>query len=306
MRMRRSLATGGIVAALSAGLLFFQAGAGLCQDNSATGNSGQTSQDEYALLQGLIADSVKWDRARLARESFRPDAMLLETDTSPLEVVLRRTAALLADLKRMARCPDLSAETAALRALQEEADKLEQAAPEARQRELFAQATALRRKIAFRNPLLDFDRIIFLKHNKQARGEIHMVDQYLGFNQAKAGGVYVLEKPFSEAPVVRSVLARSVVRGGRLNGRKLEDAGAFTGLDLDYDGKTVAFAFTEAEYRLPENPSYDEQYCGPEDYQRLKNFNHYYFRPESTFHIFKASADGSDLVQLTDGRWDDY
>lgn len=272
----------------------------------AAARPGVNVWDEYSLLQSLIAESSKWDRSRLVQEALRPESAIFESDKTPLDVVVRRTAALLADLKRMPNAPDLSAESAAFASLLAEATRLGQSAPETQQRELFAKIVAVRRKIAFRNPLLDFDRIIFLKHNKQARGEIHMVDQYLGFNQDKAGGVYVLEKPFGDSPSVRSVLANSVVQSGRLKGSKLEDAGSFVGLDLDYDGKTIAFAFTQAETKLPENASYAEQYCSKEEYARLKKFTHYYFRPESTFHIFKASVDGTNLAQLTDGKWDDY
>jgi len=57
---------------------------------------------------------------------------------------------------------------------------------EQEQRALFNKIAAARRRVAFKNPLLDFDGIVFIKHNKSMRG--HMVDQYLGFNSEKSGG----------------------------------------------------------------------------------------------------------------------
>jgi hypothetical protein len=132
-----------------------------------------------------------------------------------------------------------------------------------------------------------------------------MVDQYLGFNAEKAGGVFVLRRPFSEQPAVESLLANSRVQSGRLQGRRLENQGGFIGLDLDFDGRTILFAFTEAEHAVPTNASWADQYCSPEDIVRHKGSLHHYFRPENTYHIFRANADGSDLRQLTDGMWND-
>ena len=264
--------------------------------------------DEFNELTSQIEASKCWDRDRLQREALRSEAVILETDRSPLDVVWRRTRALLADLQRMTPAADLAGEAAALEAMGAAVLALQQQAPadELRQRELFRSVVALRRRIAFKNPLLDFTRIVFLKHNPQQRGERHMVDQYLGFNQEKAGGVYVLENPFSEQPAVTDLLGSSPVKSGRLTGRTLVNHGSFIGLDLDYDAKTLLFAFTEAEHEIPPDASFADQHITAAELATLKGRDHYYFRPESTFHIFKANADGSQLTQLTDGRWDDY
>ncbi|MBI5385356.1 MAG: hypothetical protein HZA90_11800 [Verrucomicrobia bacterium] len=256
---------------------------------------------EFAELQRQIAASVKWDRARLGREAARPEALILDSDRTPLDVVGRRTQALLDDLRARPSAPDLTAEAAALELLRKQ-----KPSSEAEQRALFEKLVALRRQIAFKNPLLDFDAILFLKHNKQARGYRHMVDQYLGFNAEKAGGVFVLRRPFSDQPAVESLLAKSPVQDGRLKGRVLENQGGFIGLDLDYDGRSILFAFTEAEHAVPANASFDEQYCSRQELKKDKGALHHHFRPESTYHVFRANADGSGLRQLTDGMWNDY
>lgn len=265
--------------------------------------------DEFALLQQQLAASKTWNRARLEREAQNRAALIFATDRNPVDIAWRRTRALWEDLRTLPNGPSLAAEAAALATLKTEVDNLAQnpRSSEAEQRALFEKVTALRRRIAFQNPLLDFDRIVFLKHNKMARGCRHMVDQYLGFNAEKSGGVFVLEQPFGPQPRVRSLLAQSPVQNGRLQGRVLEHQGGFISLDLDFDGQSIVFAFTEGEFKLPPDASFDDQYCRAADLARGdKGSEFYYFRPESTYHIFRADITGANLRQLTDGMWNDF
>lgn len=264
--------------------------------------------DEFSELQRQIASSTNWNRPRLEREARRREALILPADRTPIDVVWRRTCALLANLQAMPIVPDLSAESAASETLAPEVDALRRQpqALDSDARVLFQRITSLRRRIAFKNPLLDFKAIIFLKHNKQVRGYRHMVDQYLGFNAERAGGVYVLRRPFSDQPVVESLLARSPVQNGQLKGHSLENQGGFIGLDLDFDGQSIAFAFTEAEHQVPAGASFADQYCSREELAKDKGALHHHFRAESTYHVFRAAADGTNLRQLTDGMWNDY
>ncbi len=265
----------------------------------------ESANAEFNLIQKQIQARRPGDpaQARVAEEVFRKEALILGTDKTPVDVAQRRTEALLQHISALDGAPDLAKEAVELEGLRGESSAV--LSPD-QQIALFEKITALRRRIAFKNPLLDFDSIIFLKHNKQARGERHMVDQYLGFNQAKGGGVYVLENAFGEGQAVKSLLAESAVQKGRLKGQKLEDSGSFVSLDLDYDGKTILFAFTEAEHTIPENASYENQRWAKDQVRRVRHARHYYFRPKSTYHVFQAGADGSNLRQLTDGMWDDY
>ena len=153
-------------------------------------------------------------------------------------------------------------------------------APEDKRRAIYLEARWLARTIAFRNPLLDFDAILFIKRH-HARGVFHMCDQYYGFNAVPGGGLFVLSDPFGPAPALANVLQDSTVRNGRLKGRALTEGG-FLSPELSYDGKTILFAYSEAK---------------GEDLE---------WTPESCYHIFKVNADGTGLVQLTDGAWDDF
>ena len=225
-------------------------------------------------------------KARLVREAFHRAALIADTDRDPVDVVLRRCQALLNDIREMENAPNLDVDANALAelvALNERAST-----SDADRMTLFADACLLRRRIAFSNPLLDFETILFLKHHR-ARYE-HMVDQYFGFHAIPGGGVYVLENAFGDAPRVRDVLANSTVQAGRLGGRPLLD-GSFISLDLSFDAKTILFAWTEAA--VPVEPT---------DRTPMEDL----WTPQSTYHIFSANVDGSNLVQLTDGSWNDF
>jgi len=143
------------------------------------------------------------------------------------------------------------------------------------------------RRIAFCNPLLDFDKILFIKRHHPG-GVFHMCDQYYGCNAIPGGGLFILADPFGPDPRLTNLLADAVVEKGRLEGRTLEPGG-FLSPELSYDGKTILFAYTQAM-------AY-EKYRGKEAYE---------WGPEVSYHIFKVNSDGTGLVQLTDGAWDDF
>ncbi|MBD3374668.1 hypothetical protein GF406_06500 [candidate division KSB1 bacterium] len=236
----------------------------------------------------------------LKSQAFDPSALILSTDRDPLDVLYRRTAALLQHLQNLQDAPDLDVQREHLKSLQKEMSgiDLEDAAE---RRQVFDRLIRLRRKVALKNPLLDFNRLIFLTHHK-ARYD-HMVDQYFGFHAKPGGGIYVLENPFGDSPRVRSLLDDKV-RSGRLAGQTL-DSGSFISLELDYDANTIYFAWTQAREALE---PFRGDTGGKWFVQDLFDENGItsYWNLESTYHIFKVNADGSNLVQLTDGPWNDF
>ena len=102
---------------------------------------------------------------RVASETFRRESLILETDRDPMDVVMRRTEALLTDIRRMAQAPDLAGAAAALADLRATADQIAVTNAPAR-RELFDKTCRLRRQIAFANPLLNFDSLLFLTRHR--------------------------------------------------------------------------------------------------------------------------------------------
>ena len=280
---------------------------------------------EYGKLVSQIRNRAWFER--IASQSYRGEALIVAADRDPLDVVLRRAEALLADVKRLGPRRDLSADESELRRLRARAagvpaEKVSPAAPpRARKlprpkplsspragadlpeldlldegpakpaaapgstgtgrKDLFLAVCAVRRRIALANPLLGFDRVLFAKRNPV---NDHCANVYYGMWARPGGGVFVLADPFGPAPTVRDVLAGCRVGSGRLKGHELT-AGAFGWPRLSYDGGQIVFAYTQALNSRPLE-----------------------FQTTSSFHLFRVSADldrPRQIVQLTDGRWDD-
>jgi len=225
--------------------------------------------DEYGYLQRDINNRAWFDK--IASQSLAKEALILPSDTTPSGVVLRRTEALAAKIASMKDAPDISRLTAELKALGAEKPS----------RETFDKICKLRRKIAFSNPLLDFDKLLFITRIDPG-GPFHMCDQFYGCNAKPGGGLYVLSDPFGQSPKVTNLLENSVVQSGRLKGSKLT-GGSFLSPELSYDGKTIMFAWTQAKAKKT-----------------------YTWGPKISYHIFKCNSDGSNLQQITDGDADDF
>ncbi len=149
-------------------------------------------------------------------------------------------------------------------------------------RQVYLAAREVKRKIAMCNPRLrEIDQLLFIKRHDSG-GVFHMCDQYYGCNAKPGGGLFVLHGPCTDNPHLVNLLENSVVEQGRLTGEKL-DTGAFLSPEVSFDGQTILFAYSQALAR--------------ETYQ---------WAPEYSHHIFRVTADGSGLIQLTDGATDDF
>ncbi|HEY3325248.1 MAG TPA: NPCBM/NEW2 domain-containing protein [Planctomycetota bacterium] len=211
-------------------------------------------------------------------------------DKDEADAVLRRVGVLIDHLKTLKGCPDLLAHEKALADLKAAAEKTAVTEAEARAK-LLDDASKLRRKVAFTNPLLDFDKILFIKRHFCPDAETtgnHMCDQMFGFNAIRGGGLFVLEKPFSDAAVCRNVLENSVCDTGRFKGQKITSDGGFLAPELSFDGKEILFAWTEIAEKEGDRKRYRE------------------WTEHNTYKVFHVNVDGSNLTQLTDGPWNDF
>jgi hypothetical protein len=215
-------------------------------------------------------------RGEVAAEALDP-ASVVKKRQDPLQALLRRTEALARDLRNRPDAPDLQDALASLADIRHEAKDLQPGTH--RHLMCFFSAHRLRRLIALSNPLLDFDQLIFATHHYSRLN--HMCDQYFGYGAVPGGSIYRLEDIWSDQPRAVDLLAGQEVLSGRMKGRKLQ-GGSFLSLELSYDAEQIAFAWTR----------------GQADGRK--------WTPESTYHIFKADVDGSNLVQLTDGPWNDF
>jgi len=198
--------------------------------------------------------------------------------------VIERSKRLVERLRSTADPNRLDPAAAELEKLRRRLTELERAGEVAGdvRRGLYLDARRLLRRIAFCNPLLaEIDKLLFIKRHDSG-GVFHMCDQYYGCNARPGGGLFVLHDPFSENPKLVNLLENSVVEKGRLKGQKL-DSGAFLSPEVSFDGETILFAYSECQAKQT-----------------------YQWAPEYSHHIFKVNADGSGLVQLTDGPADDF
>ena len=241
--------------------------------------------NEYNLLIDELANRQKYDA--IASQIYDPQAGILPSDKTPLDVVYRRTAAALERLEKLdaqAAAPFVSQ----LKAL----NPTDAAFSSVTQRfACFEKIAQLRRRIMFADPELDFDKLLFVKKHRATYS--HMCDQYYGVNLVPGGGIFRLENAFNPDadPTVTNVLENSVVESGRLKGTKLT-TGAFATLALDYDAQKIAFAYVEAE--------------GSKEHFAHTDLTKGHWDRGRCLHIFTANADGSNLRQITDGTWNDF
>ena len=238
--------------------------------------------------------------AKFAPEAYTAEALVSTADRDPLDILLRRTESLLADILALPKCPDLSAEQIKLQALGILAEKIKPENKEAR-RAVFDQMLGVRRRIAFANPLLNFNELLFIKRDVQKVME-HCCDQFYGQQQRSGGGLFVLSDPFGKNPALRDILADNRVSNGRMKDQPLAfgtratqggDGGSVLSPTLSYDGKTIAFAYVE----------------GIGSRRHISHLNHAqdgHWERGFCYHLFSIGADGSNLTQLTDGTFNDF
>ena len=228
------------------------------------------ADDQYKALEYDLKRIAHFEK--FAGETFHPQALAAKSDRDPLDIILRRTRALLDDIEKMPDAPDMKTFEARL-------SKLESS--DGDRKEVFSEVHALRREIAFANPLLDFDKILFIKRHRS--GYNHMCDQYYGAHAKAGGGVFVLEDPFGNQPTARNIVPEL-------------EGGSFLSPELSFDAKQVMFAYTECKGD-PKHKVHLDHERGHWDEGRC-------------YHLFSADLDaegnGSNLKQLTRGTFNDF
>ncbi|MCX7047168.1 MAG: discoidin domain-containing protein [Candidatus Sumerlaeota bacterium] len=167
-------------------------------------------------------------------------------------------------------------EAQALRQAEDRLKKMAANAPDEEQRALYFEARGAARSMALKNPLLDFDSILFVKSAPSLFP--HMSDQFYGWWSRPGGGVFILENFKSDHPTLRHLT------------KDMPD-GNFLRPDLSYDGRKILFAACK----------YYPEVANIKDKATKANL------PEDAFyHIYEMNLDGSGRRQVTRGRYDDF
>jgi cytochrome c553 len=180
-------------------------------------------------------------------------------------------------------------------------------------KDAFVAACQLNREIALANPLMDIDKLVFVLKYPPRNG--HMCDQWFGMVQCVGGGLYVLENPAKPDAKLTNLTAGLKVSNGRLAGQELHE-GVFASPELAYDGKSIWFAYSELKVGFDERweKAYRADLADPSKTKKtapwgggdLWSETNYIRKIDDSFHLMRIDADGSNLVQMTDGAEDDH
>ncbi len=191
-----------------------------------------------------------------------------------MDLVLERGEKLAENLQQMGT--DVRAEVDVLERVSQQWHELSPDMPEDVQKKLYLQARWAVRKMTRKNPLYDFDQILFAKRIPPAFP--HMSDQYYGWWSRGGGGIYVLDGFKSDSPTVRC-LTDDMPKG------------SFVRPDISYDGKKVIFAYCR----------FYPHVHGVVDKVKREEL------PEDVFYqLYEMNVDGTGRRQLTRGRYDDF
>ncbi|MBM3476866.1 MAG: hypothetical protein FJX75_26635 [Armatimonadetes bacterium] len=195
-------------------------------------------------------------------------------DLYPVKDAVARGLALAGEVA--GRGVDTKAAEEALRQIGAEEAKLPEKGAIETRRALYLQARRVMREVALRDPLLDFDRILFVKRAPTSYS--HMSDQNYGWWSRPGGGIYVLSGFRTGEPQVTCLTEGWPV-------------GNFNGPDLSYDGTKVLFAYCKYYPESAGNPNKVDKGTVPED---------------AFYHVFEMNVDGSGVRQITHGKYDDF
>ena len=207
-------------------------------------------------------------RARLMAEDLRHEGVNVEPYLSQLDEAARQLASLPADASDQA------------------------------QRDVYLRTRWIIRRLVLANPLLDFDRLLFVKRFTQETYPDVCLN-HMPWVSKPGGDICVLEKPAEATPLFAALAdppkdaAEQPVANLRyvLNGAL--GPGHVHGIDLWFDGDRVVFGYAKAQSDQPPAGWLDRR----ESY-RLR-------REVEPIHIFEVGVDGQGLRQITQGEWSD-
>jgi hypothetical protein len=193
---------------------------------------------------------------------------------------------------------DTSQHLASLDQAEEKLRSLPGDAPEDARRQLYLETRWIVRQLVFTNPLLDFDRLLFVKRfTQESYPDVCL--NHMPWVSKPGGDLCVLHHAGQGAGLFRAVanppkddgLSSQAGLTSVLNGAL--GPGHLHGMDLFWDGTRVVFGYAMARSDQPPDGWLDRSQS-----YRLR-------RTEEPTHLFEVGVDGRGLRQLTSGEWSD-
>ena len=122
MMNRNLLFTVTLLAATLLGGEYASAAENMPDDPAAVGLTGEAYR-EYVMLQYDLGRLTRFQE--LADQAYDAESLILESDRDPLDILLRRTSALLEDIRNMPEASDLSTQASRLQQLIDQSRTIE-------------------------------------------------------------------------------------------------------------------------------------------------------------------------------------
>jgi hypothetical protein len=170
-------------------------------------------------------------------------------------------------------------------------------APEDARREVYLQTRWTVRRLALANPLLDFDKLLFVKRFTQETYPDVCLN-HMPWVSRPGGDICILSAPTEDSALFRALTdpqpdEKRPAAGLRNILNRALGPGHVHGMDLWFDGTRVVFGYARAKSDQP-----PEGWLDRTTSYRLR-------RTEEPIHIFEINLDGTNLRQLTRGEWSD-
>ncbi len=223
-------------------------------------------------------------------------AEIWQTDSTPLDVVLRRTEALNSLLRSRHGSAEYARYAEKIQSLRGRTRTLGKARGGALSDEgLTQEVFALRKKVALSNPLVDFDEVVFVRYSYRSEDDYKggHIQSGQGYTHDTVGGIYILSGIQSGNHSIQNLLQDSRFQNGPHQGMRILDlGGAYGMIDLDYDAQRLVFAWTPRKTTL---------HTQSKDFTDWRDYAARVYTDSSTFHIYTVNIDGSNLRQITLG-----
>jgi len=190
--------------------------------------------------------------------------------------------------------------TASVHLLDEAAARLASLPSDAKdevRREVYLQTRSIVRRLAMANPLLNFDRLLFVKRFTQETYPDVCLN-HMPWVSRPGGDICILSAPATGSSLWGWLADPSAKDGREMAGlrnvlNRALGPGHVHGMDLWWDGSRVVFGYARTRSDQPPQGWLDRTTS-----YRLR-------RTEEPIHIFEIGIDGRNLRQLTRGEWSD-